>query len=155
MRYSWHPWYGRRVIVQGIRHRHGVKVFFCTADGEREFPVLEVPEWMFGPVVCGRPERGEVTRIDGGALREVQALLDSVRPAEKEVMLEDQHHSRVAGGADAKQTKVESVRALPADSPDSGGPPRSPSEDDSPGGADAAPTRRPKRRPPSGPGGEP
>ena len=123
MRYCWHPWYGRRVIVRGIRHRHGVKVFFCTADGEREFPVLEMPEWMFDPVVCGRLERGEVARVNGGALREVQGLLDSVRPAEKEVMLEDQHHSRVAGGADAKQTQVESVRAVPADSPDPEVPP--------------------------------
>jgi hypothetical protein len=97
VRYPWHPWYGRRVMVRGIRHRHGAKVFFCTEDGEREFPVLEVPEWMFDPVVCGRLERGEVARVNGGALREVQGLLARVRRAEKEVMLEDQHHSKVAG----------------------------------------------------------
>ena len=67
----WRPWSGRRVMARGIRHRHGVKVFFCTADGDREFPVLEVQEWMFDLVVCGRLERGEVAKVDGGALREL------------------------------------------------------------------------------------
>jgi hypothetical protein len=140
--------------VRGIRNRHSVKVLFCTADGEREFPVLEAPEWMFDPVVCGRLERGEVPRVDCGSLRELQTLLDSVRLAEKEAVLEDQHHFRVVGGADAKEIEVPSVRVVPTDSPDSGGAARGSSEDDSSGGADAAPARRTGWRSPSCPGGE-
>jgi hypothetical protein len=41
------------VAVRGIRNRHGAEVFFCTTDDECEFPVLEVPQWMFDPIVCG------------------------------------------------------------------------------------------------------
>ena len=80
VRYPWHPWYGRQVAVRGVRNRHGVKVLFCTVDDVHEFPVLEVSEWMFDPVVCGRLERAEGARADVGALRALQALLESVGP---------------------------------------------------------------------------
>jgi hypothetical protein len=77
VRYPWHPWYRRRVNVWGIRNRHGLKVLFCTLDEEHEFPVLEVPEWIFDPVVCGRLERAERARVDGRAPQELKCLLES------------------------------------------------------------------------------
>ena len=154
VRYCWHPWHGRQVTVQGVRTRHGVRVLSCTVDDDPGFPVLEIPEWMFDAVVCDRLERAEMSRVDTGALRGLRLLLDSIKPAAKEVVLEDQHHSRVRGGADAKKIEVESVRAVPWGSAESGGAPRGPSEDDSSVGAPAARGRRPRRRSPSHAGGE-
>src|SRR5215472_2179134 len=38
VRYAWHPWYGRQVIVRGIRNRSGAITLLCTMDDEHEFP---------------------------------------------------------------------------------------------------------------------
>jgi hypothetical protein len=128
VRYGWHPWQGRQVAVRGVRTRSGLKVLSCTLDDDRGFPVLEIPEWMFDAVVCDRLERAEAARVDIGALRGLRVLLDSIKPTAKEVVLEDQHHSRVQRGADAKKIEVKTVRAVPGGSAGPGGPPRSPSE---------------------------
>ena len=71
--------------------------------------MLEIPEWMFDAVVCDRLERAEAAREDIGALCGLRGLLDSIKPAAKEVVLEDQHNSKVQGGADAKKIEVEAV----------------------------------------------
>ena len=107
--YRWHPWQGRRVAVRAIRTRRGAKVLFCLVDDDRGFPVLEIPEWLFDAVVYDRLERAEAARVDIGALCGLRGLPDSIKPAAKEVVLEDQHHSKVQGGADAKKIEVEAV----------------------------------------------
>ena len=155
MRYPWHPWYGQPVSVRGIRNRHGLKVLFCVLDEEHEFPVLEVPEWMFDPVVCGRFERAERARVDGRALHELKSLLESATPRPEQAVLEAQHHSKLWGGADAKEIQVESIGVVPSDSTESGGTPRNSPEDDSSLGADAAAARGTERRAPLRSGGEP
>jgi len=154
VRYRWHPWQGRQVAVRGVRIRSGLKVLSCTVDDDRGFPVLEIPEWMFDAVVCERLERAEAARVDIGALRRLRGLLDSIKPAAKEVVLEDQHHSRVQRGADAKKIEVESVRAVPGGSAEPGGAPRISSENDSFVGAPAARARGSRGRWPSRSGGE-
>jgi hypothetical protein len=154
VRYRWHPWQGRQVAVRGVRIRSGRKVLSCTVDDDRGFPVLEIPEWMFDAVVCDRLERAEAARVNTGALRGLRVLLDSIKPTAKEVVLEDQHHSRVQRGADAKKIEVESIRTVPGGSVESGGTPRSLSENDSSVGAPASRAHRQKGRWPSRPGGE-
>jgi hypothetical protein len=154
VRYRWHPWQGQQVAVRGVRIRSGLKVLSCTVDDDGGFPVLEIPEWMFDAVVCDRLERAEAARVDIGALRGLRVLLDSIKPTAKEVVLEDQHHSRVQRGADAKKIEVKTVRAVPGGPAESGGTSRSPSENDSSVGAPAARARCPRRRPPSHAGGE-
>ena len=146
VRYPWHPWYGQSVSVRGIRNRHGLKVFFCVLDEEHEFPVLEVPEWMFDPVVCVRLERAERARVDGWALRELKSELESARSRQEQAVLEAQHHSKLLGGADAKEIQVESIGPVPTNSAESGGTPRSSSEDDSSRSPYAAAARGAERR---------
>jgi hypothetical protein len=155
VRYPWHPWYGRPVGVRGIRKRHDLKVLFCTACDAHEFPVLEVPEWMFDSVICGRLERAERARVDGRALRERKSLLESATPRREQAVLEAQHHPKLSGGADAKEIQVESTGPVPGDSTEPGGTPGSSSEGDSSLGADAAAARGTERRAPLRSGGEP
>jgi hypothetical protein len=154
VRYDWHPWQGRQVAVHGVRIRNGMKVLSCALDDDRGFPVLELPEWMFDSVVCGQLERAEAARVNTRALRGLRVLLDSIKPTAKEVVLEDQHHSKVQRGADAKKIEVESVGTVPGGSAEPGGTPRSPSENDSSIGAPAARAHGPKGRSPLQAGGE-
>jgi hypothetical protein len=154
VRYGWHPWQGRQVAVRGVRTRNGLKVLSCTLDDDRGFPVLEIPEWMLDAVVCDRLERADAARVNTGALRGLRVLLDSIEPTAKEVVLEDQHPSRVQRGADAKKIEVESVGTVPGGSAEPGGTARSPSENDSSVGAPAARAHRQKRRWPLQVGGE-
>jgi len=141
--------------VRGIRDRHGLKVLFCTLDEEHEFPVLEVPEWMFDPVVCGGLERAERARADGRALQELKCLLESAGPKQEQTVLEPQHHPKLSGGADAKEIQVEPAGAVRSVSTESGSAPRSSSEDDSSLGADISAARGAERRAPWPSGGEP
>jgi hypothetical protein len=158
VRYAWHPWYGRLVTVRGIRNRHGLKVLFCTVDDEHEFPVLEVPEWMFDPNVCGRLGQAEKARVDAQALRGLKSLLESSTPRPEPAVLEAQHHPQFSGGADAneaKEVQVEPIRVVPSGSAESGSSPGSSSEDGSSLGTDAASPRGQSRQSSARPGGEP
>jgi hypothetical protein len=76
---------------------------------------LEVPEWMFDPVVCGRLERAESARVNGRALQELKSLLESARPKQEQVVLEPQHHFKLSGGADTKKIQVEPVGPVPSE----------------------------------------
>lgn len=69
--------------------RNGVKVLSRTADGGCEFLELAIPERIFDAVVCQLLERAESARVNTGTLRRLRALLDSIKPAAKEVMLEN------------------------------------------------------------------
>jgi hypothetical protein len=152
--YRWHPWYGRQVLVQGIRHRRGVVVLNCRADVDGASPVLEVPEWMFDSSVCGRVKQAGTSTVDCRALHALKILLASrfcIKPA-----VQNQHHSVIAGGADEKESEVErdSVPVVPAAPAESGSARRNSSEDRAPAGANAAPARGPRLRRRSCPGGE-
>ena len=41
IRYRFHPWYGRRVLVETVRVRNGPVVFRCRIDDDRGFPILD------------------------------------------------------------------------------------------------------------------
>jgi len=79
-------------------------VLFCTVDDVPVFLVLDVLGWKFGPMVCGRLERAEGPRVDTGALRPLQAVLERVVPAPEDAALEKHHCYQVSGGADGKGT---------------------------------------------------
>ena len=64
IRYRWHPWYGRQVLVESIRHRRGVVVLNCRTDDDGVSPVLEVPEWMFDSRVCSRVKQAGTATVE-------------------------------------------------------------------------------------------
>jgi hypothetical protein len=152
--YRWHPWYGRQVVVRGIRHRRGGVALNCRADDDGASPVLEVPEWMFDSSVCSRVKQAGTATVDCRALQALRVLLASRFGIEVEV--QTQHHPVIPGGADAKESQVErdSVKVVPAAPAESGSARRSSSEDRAPAGANAAPARGPRLGQRSCPGGE-
>jgi hypothetical protein len=147
-------WQLRQVAVRGVRIRNGRRVLSCTVDDDHWFPVLDIPEWMFDAVVCDRLEQAEAARVNIGTLRRLQVLLGSIKPTAKEVVLQDQHHSRIQRGADAKKIEVKSIGAVPGGPAEPGGAPRISSDNDSSVDAPAARAHRQKGRWPSRPGGK-
>ena len=134
VRYAWHPWYQRRVLVRGTRKRYGATVLQCTLE-EREFPVLELPEWMFDLGTCSYLNIAAAARVNCGSLRALKTLLESVVRADAQAVVEAQHHPFPSGGADAKQTDRNTDRAIQAVPPSSASSSRGQAEDDPSTGA--------------------
>ena len=134
VRYAWHPWYQRRVLVHGIRKRTGAIVLQCTLE-EREFPVLELPEWMFDLGTCSYLNIAAAARVNCGSLRALKTLLESVVRADAQAVVEAQHHPFPSGGADARQTDKNTDRAIQAVPPSSASSSRGQAEDDPSTGA--------------------
>src|SRR5262249_696305 len=103
--YRWHPWYGRQVVVRGIRHRRGGVALNCRAGDDGASPVLEVPEWMFDFSVCSRVKQAGTAKVDCRELQGLKILLASRFGIELEV--QTQHHPVIPGGVDAKESSRE------------------------------------------------
>ena len=54
VKYHWHPWHGKKVLIRGEACRGGRVVLQCVRDELKGFPTLEIPEWMFDSRVCSR-----------------------------------------------------------------------------------------------------
>ena len=54
VKYRWHPWHGKTVLVRGEACRGARVVLQCVRDELKGFPTLEIPEWMFDSCVCSR-----------------------------------------------------------------------------------------------------
>ena len=54
VRYSWHPWFGRSVVVYEMRVQQGHSVCRCGLEEEWNRQSIEIPSWMFDPATCGR-----------------------------------------------------------------------------------------------------
>ena len=87
VRYPFHPWHGRRVLVQAVRIRNGPLVFQCRTDDERGFPVLEIPRWMFDAAECATMRTGELPYVNCEALRALKSTMTEMRVPESESML--------------------------------------------------------------------
>ena len=144
VRYPWHPWYGRELRVQTTRVRNGPTVCRCTTDDGSEFPVLEIPQWMFDACICARMEISEAARVDCEALYVLKTLLDSSAHGRDRVVVEAQHHSLIGGGADAKGAEIESPAngVVPAATQNSGIESGNPPKDREVADANAVRTRR-------------
>jgi hypothetical protein len=129
VRYAWHPWHQRRVLVRGARKRYGATVLQCTLE-EHEFPVLELPEWMFDLSVCSYLNIAMAARVDCGSLRALKTLLESFVRADVQAVVEAQHHPFPSGGADARQTERNTDRAIQAAPPSSASSSGGQAEDD-------------------------
>ena len=90
--YRWHPWYGRRLWVHGIRTGRAQPTARCCLEPTQCAASLEVPLWMLEVTSCSTMCEAEDPRVDCASLQALKALLlNSV--------LKDRHP--IAGGADA------------------------------------------------------
>jgi hypothetical protein len=155
--YPWHPWYGRSVWIYEALVKNGQAVFRCGTEENRDLRYF-VPQWMFDPVFCCRTRKAAVPVVGCEALRDLKALLQSLRG--RDVVLQGQHHSWLSpgGGADAKVTEPIESRSIPtvssasAESVLAGTSRRSATENPQAAGTTAArvPGKSPNRREPAG-----
>jgi hypothetical protein len=103
VRYSWHPWCGRVVAVHQTFAKNGRVVSRCRIDENAEARHLEIPEWMFDPVICRRMQLAAVPTVSCEALQDLKSLLRCAAFPDTDVVLQRQHRSLLSpGGADAK-----------------------------------------------------
>jgi len=106
VRYRWHPWCGRDVVVTGSFVRGGARVLCCRTDDGGPVPV-EIPEWMFDVQSCMSAALSQVPSVDSATLCAMQELLDAHAPASGDVV-ETQHHSPNSGAdADANDSAID------------------------------------------------
>ena len=157
VRYPWHPWCGRRVMVYEALSKQGRRVFYC---GSEEGPVvrhLEIPQWMFDPKACCRMPLAGAPIVGCDALLDLKELLRSVPRQQRDIVLRTPHHP--LGGADAKITEPTEGHSARTVSGVAEGPTearvasRDPREDDPTAGASAARARYQNSRLPSQKGG--
>ncbi len=104
--YRWHPLHGQRVAVCGESRRGSLVLLRCVRDELQGCRTLEIPEWMFDAAVCGQMTSTELPLVECAALLALKHLLSTAtRPSERDVV-QAQHQSGSAGGADAEALAV-------------------------------------------------
>jgi hypothetical protein len=99
VRYPWHPWFARMVTVYEAVTKGGHSLCRCGVDDQRNDRSVEVPAWMFEPAACDHLRLTATPFVDGQALIELKAILQTALRAD---VLQAPHHSLTApGGADA------------------------------------------------------
>ena len=73
--YSWHPWYGHTVTVRASVVRRDRAIFRCQLEPDAFVKSLEIPQWMFDPVLCAAMCQQEMPVVNGKALLQLKALL--------------------------------------------------------------------------------
>src|SRR5262245_8009581 len=145
VRYRWHPWFGRTVTVYEALTKGGHALCRCGFDDQRNDRSLEVPAWMFELAACDHLHLIDTPFVHGQALLELKTVLQTALHAG---VLQAQHHSLPAGGADATvQMPTTSLATDPVSSAAS--PPvlsaaavGHPGQNDSSAGPTAPPARR-------------
>jgi hypothetical protein len=114
VRYPWHPWYGRPVVVHEAFTRNGRAVFRCGIEENPGARLLEIPQWMFDSVACCRVRLATVPTVGCDALLDLKALLRCASFPDSNVVLQGQHRSLLSpGDADANITQPTEGRSIP------------------------------------------
>lgn len=162
VRYPWHPWFGRCVVVYDRLINHGHAVCRCglALEEERRRRPIEIPTWMFEPLACSRLRVMATPMVGCDALLELKALLQAAHRPDCGDVLQAQHRSLLtAGGADATISEPTPTLATHPVSAPIVAPiiadvlTRDPREDDPIARATAPRARRPKGRRRGSPGG--
>jgi hypothetical protein len=150
VRYPWHPWFERSVMVYEALTKGGYAVCRCGFDDERNDRSLEVPAWMFEPAACDHLRLAVTPMVDSHALAALKTLL---RTAPRADVLQAQHPAlSAAGGADATVPNssatltANALSSAAAPSGLSGLPPGDTGQDDPLTGPPTPPERRPAAR---------
>jgi hypothetical protein len=152
VRYPWHPWYGRQVLVQTVRGRNGLQVIRCAPLERPRCPGLEIPQWMFESAAAGMKGLADAACVPVQALRTLATLLAS---APSRHVVEAQHPLCTGGDADAHASPVTGPPAgtVPTVSHHSGDPARGLPQDGTVAGPPAARACPPDRPGPRWTGG--
>jgi len=72
--YPWHPWYDQAVVIRQPRMKGVLAQFLCQLEPDERNHSLEVPQWMFDPVICSAMRLQLTPRVRIDALLDLKAL---------------------------------------------------------------------------------
>jgi hypothetical protein len=75
VRYRWHPWYGRSVLIVSAFVKDGHAVYRCVLEGADDSRSFEVPQWMVDAAACCRIALSLTPAVSCEALRELCRLI--------------------------------------------------------------------------------
>lgn len=107
VRYRWHPWYGRAVVVFVAVKKGNDRVIRCALEPSHTARPLEIPEWMFEEASCLSCVLSTSPVVRWEALRQLSELLIATGRFGKGIVVQAGHLDCAnPGGTDA-------VRASP------------------------------------------
>ena len=106
VKYRWHPWHGKTVLVRGEACRGGHVVLQCVRDELKGFPTLEIPEWMFDSRVCSRMYSTAFPHVDCASLLALKHLISAATGSSELNVVQAQHPGK-SGDADAQNVSVQ------------------------------------------------
>ena len=91
VKYRWHAWHGKTVLVRGEACRGGRVVLQCVRDELKGFPTLEIPEWMFDSRVCSRMYSTAFPHVDCASLLTLKHLISAATGSSELNVVQAQH----------------------------------------------------------------
>jgi len=106
VKYHWHPWHGKKVLIRGEACRGGRVVLQCVRDELKGFPTLEIPEWMFDSRVCSRTYSAMFPHVDCASLLALKHLISATAESSELNVVQAQHPGKL-GDANAQNVSVQ------------------------------------------------
>ena len=72
--YPWHPWYDHAVVIRDAMVKGNLAIFRGQLEPDERTKSLEIPQWMFDPVVCSAMHLQATPRVSIDALLDLKAL---------------------------------------------------------------------------------
>ena len=112
--YPWHPWYDQAVVICQARMKRVQAQFCCQLDSDERSRPIEIPQWMFDPVVCSAMRLQVTPRVCIDALLDIKALFtDAAVYSSSDVLQAQPHCLTPPGEANATHPATEhSTRAV-------------------------------------------
>ena len=111
--YPWHPWYGHTVTVCASVVRRDRAIYRCQLEPDAFVKSLEIPQWMFDPVLCAAMCQQEMPAVNGEALLHLKALLAQAAVSVGSAVVQHQSHcTSTRGETDARQPHSTSERSI-------------------------------------------
>ncbi len=111
--YPWHPWYGHTVTVRASVVRRDRAIYRCQLEPDAFVKSLEIPQWMFDPVLCAAMCQQEMPVVNGEALLHLKVLLAQAAVSVGSAVVQHQSHcTSTRGETDATQPRSTSDRSI-------------------------------------------
>jgi hypothetical protein len=82
------------------------EIFHCQLEPNACINAIEIPQWMFDPVICGAMRQQETPVLSSDALLQLSALLTHAAVVEESVVVQTQSHRLTTKGeADATHSR--------------------------------------------------
>jgi len=122
--YSWHPWFGEDVEIDGGRSYDGEPTIYCRLLGNEGKRFAAIPAWMLDAAQCAEKVTSDAPQVTWRTLRELRQLLSAAAGPTKTVV-QQRHFLPSQGDADetvSRTNVVPATRALrgPAEANDVG-----------------------------------